>query len=56
MKHVKRTTAEKKKEDARPRNHPRVKSEKIGLKRVAPNQDQFKNGISDNGSINPNEP
>ena len=54
MKHVKRTTAEKKKEAARPRNHPRMKSEKIEIKRPVPDQDQA--AVPDNRMINPNKP
>jgi hypothetical protein len=57
MKHVKRTTAEKKKEKAKPRNHPRSKSEKIEIKRPMPNQDQAKiSEILDTRVTNANQP
>jgi hypothetical protein len=42
MKHIKRTTAEKKKEAAKPRYHPRTKPEKIELKKPVPDQDLVK--------------
>ena len=57
MKQGRKTASEKRKEAAKPRNHPRSKSEKISIKRPEP--DQEKNPVpasKDNRMINPNEP
>jgi hypothetical protein len=57
MKRGKQPASEKRKERAKPRNHPRSKSEKISIKRPEPDQD--KNPVPDSHDdrvINPNVP
>jgi hypothetical protein len=56
MKHAKRTTAEKKREATRPRNHPRTKSERTEIKKPVPNQDAVPADVLGDRVINPNKP
>jgi hypothetical protein len=53
MRHIKRTTTDKKKEEQRPRNHPRTKSEKMEIKKpphlIRPKE------VLNGSSINPNK-
>ena len=54
MKQGRKTASEKRKEAAKPRNHPRSKPEQISIKRPEP--DQEKNPVPDSKDrINPNE-
>lgn len=53
MKQGKKSASEKKKEAAKPRNHPRSKQEKISIRRPEPEQD--KNPDSGGPLINPDK-